>query len=697
MPRSSSCRRIWGAALAAAVGLAHAGADDEDLLQVWGDRATLSLATGARQTLRRAPAVATVLTADDIAAMGATDLDEVLEAVPGLHVNRAPSMGQSLYVMRGVVGLNAPQVLLLQDGVPVTVAISGNKGNLWGGFPVMNIARIEVLRGPGSALYGADAFAGVVNIVTRAAEDLRGVGAGMRAGSFGSRDGWLRVGGELGPLAASATLRVARTAGDDATIDADAQTRNDARGATHASLAPGPLHAGLRAVDGSAEAVAGRWRARVHYKLRDDMQTFAGIAQALDPLGRGRSARTLGSLGWSEPALAPHWSASTTLAWMRYRQTYPVAAQLLPPGVWFPTGVFAEGMRGGPEFAERHWRLSASAAYAGLPGHLLRVGAGHDDIDLYWAREYRNFDYTATGVPVPAGALQLTATPFILPQRRRVDYLFVQDEWQFARDWTLTAGLRHDRYSDFGATTHPRLALVWDTAVDLTTKLLYGSAFRAPAFTEQYSTHNPIGRGNPAIRPERNRTVELAWSWQARPQLKLDLNLFRYRMSEIIRTVPNPAPAPGTTYQNTGGQDGRGLEAELVWDAARAWRVAAHFSFQAARDAASGRDAGNAPRRHGYTRLDWTPAASWTAGAQLNHVADRRRVAGDTRPPVPDYTTLDLSVRTTRRGRAAWNLAAAVRNVAAADAREPTLAPGLIPNDLPVQPRHIWVQVTYEY
>ena len=77
-------------------------------------------------------------------------------------------------------------------------------------------------------------------------------------------------------------------------------------------------------------------------------------------------------------------------------------------------------------------------------------------------------------------------------------------------DWYLTAGVRHDQYSDFGGTTNPRLALVWDTAYNLTSKLLYGQAFRPPSFSELYNINNPVGQGNPNLKPETNQSVELA-------------------------------------------------------------------------------------------------------------------------------------------------------------------------------------------
>lgn len=672
-------------------GAAAAQDNEQDMALAFGDRESISLATGSKQTVRRAPAVATVITADDIAAMGATDLDEVLETVPGLHVTRAASLGASLYVMRGVFGQNAPQVLVLQNGIPLTVAISGNKGNLWGGLPLENIARIEVLRGPGSALYGADAFAGVINIITKTAGDISGSEVGLRGGSFNTQNAWLQHGGQLGAMDFAGYLRVGHSDGFKETIDADAQTARDRVFATSASLAPGPVNTGYDAVDASVDLARQAWRWRAAYKLRDEVGTYAGIGSALDPVGRGKSERITSDLGWAAPKFAPDWGLQAGLAYQQFKQTFPVTAQISPPGTRFPTGTFTDGMFGGPEFSERNWRFSASANHTGFARHNLRIGLGHDDLDLYEVREYRNFDYAANGTPIPAGAVILSPTPFNSPHRRRVNYLYVQDEWNFAPDWTLTAGARSDDYSDFGRTTNPRLALVWDASLDLTAKLLYGSAFRAPSFAEQYNTNNPIARGNPAIQPETTRTVEAAAAWQARKDWRLNLNVFRYDMKDIIRTTPNPAPAPGTTYNNAGGQHGEGLELESVWDARHA-RLSVQYSYQRSIDESTGQDAGFAPRQHAYARLDWRFAAGWQANTQINWVADRHRAAGDRRPAVADYRTVDFTIRT-GNGNGGWDFAVSVRNVFDADGREP--AAGNIPNDLPLPGRNVWAEVRY--
>ncbi len=671
--------------------------DEEDLSLVYGDKDSVTIATGSSHSVRRAPAVATVITAADIAAMGATDLDQVLETVPGLHVNRSANNYTPQYVVRGIVSQFTPQLLVLQDGVPITTALVGSKGNLWGGYPVEHIARIEVMRGPGSALYGSDAFSGVVNLITRSAADPPGTSLGLRAGSFHTRDGWLQHGGMVGPFQVAAYLRHGRSAGFRSVIEADAQSRNDRLYGTAASLAPGPVNVGYTATDANLELAHGQWKARLGYKLRDDLGTGAGIASALDPASRQRSARVTAGLAWADPQWRRDWALGAAVNLQDYRQRIPVDFTLLPAGAALPSGVFPEGMRGGPDVWERIVRLSAWADYGGWANHQLRAGAGHDDLDMYRTRERRNFRYAANGAPLPLPAVtEFGATdPFIRPQRRQVDYVYLQDEWHAGRDWNVTTGLRHDRYSDFGSTTNPRVAVVWDASYDLTAKLLVGRAFRAPSFNESYSITNPVALGNAALRPERNSTVEASFAWQAHADALVTVTLFRYAMSDIIRTVPNPVANTGATYANTGDQDGRGLELEGSWDGLRGLRLVGNYAYQRSIDRTTGRDAGYAPRHHLNARADWQPHRAMLASAQVNRIGERRRAPGDARAALDGYTTVDVTLATRHAGPG-WNVTAALRNVFNADVREPSQAPGLaLPHDLPMAPRALSVQAEY--
>src|SRR3569833_1037852 len=168
--------------LVCSAGSLHASQEEEFAL-TYGDEDLLTIATGAQQPIAKAPAVASVITEAEIKKLGAKDIDEVLETIPGLHVARSTRLYNPIYIVRGIYSETNPQVLLLVNGIPITNIFIGDRSQVWGGMPIKDIARIEVIRGPGSAVYGADAFSGVINILTKNTDDINGTEVGGRVGS----------------------------------------------------------------------------------------------------------------------------------------------------------------------------------------------------------------------------------------------------------------------------------------------------------------------------------------------------------------------------------------------------------------------------------------------------------------------------------------------------------------------------------
>ena len=207
-------------------------------------------------------------------------------------------------------------------------------------------------------------------------------------------------------------------------------------------------------------------------------------------------------------------------------------------------------------------------------------------------------------------------------------------------------------------------------------------------------TGGPSGhRGNAALKSETLSTLEAAFSWQARAGTQLNLSLFRYDMKDIIRTSDTGG---GTAqFNNIGAQHGTGLELEGQWDATRKLRLSGNLGLQRSIEDMTGTDAGYAPRRHLNARADWSIANGWLLSGQVNHVAERLRSAGDARAPIPDYTTADLTLRT-GKSKGSWDFAVSVRNLFNADAREPSVAPGLaLPQDIPLARRSLYVQAAF--
>jgi outer membrane receptor for ferrienterochelin and colicins len=634
-----------------------------------------------------------LITARDIAVMGATDLDQALESVPGLHVSMSNVAMLPIYEFRGIATKNNPQVLMLVNGIPITNVLWGDRGQVWGGMPLENVARIEVIRGPGSALYGADAFSGVINIITKTAADINGTEYGLRAGSFNSRDVWTQYGGKLGAFDAAFYLGAWRTDGEKGIMQNDAQSAWDGIFATNASLAPGPINAERKGIDARADLSHEAWRFRAAYQKRE-VGVGAGVAGSLDPNSRGHSSRLYLDMSYEKANWAPNWDLSGVAGYYDNKEKGDPAYMLFPSGAF--GGAFPNGMIGNPAHSERHTHASVSAFYTRFEQHRIRIGTGYRIEDLYEIQEAKNFDATFT--PLPGGLTDVSGNPalvYMIPHRRNVSYAFAQDEWSFAKDWALTAGVRQDRYSDFGATTNPRLALVWDAAYNVVVKAIHGTAFRAPSFAELYAINNPVATGNANLKPETITTDELAFAWQPVARLQNNLNFFRYRMRNII--------LPATPYQNTGDQVGRGFEFESTLDVASNVRLTGNFSLQHSIDQASGQDAGMAPHRRLFARAEWRFAPLWQVSTKANYVADRMREPGDTRAKIPDYTLVDLTLR--RESFAGnWDMRATVTNLFDRDAKEPTFksvgttVPGnpITLSDLPLPGRAFYLQFQHK-
>lgn len=160
---------------------------DIEELSLEGLLGTVSAASRAEESVLKSPTPVTVLDRQDIRAAGATSLPELLRQVPGMQVMRT-APGDYIVSLRGAGGIVGNNLVVLLDGVPVGSAVDGTID--WPGIPVglYDIERIEVVRGPVSAIYGANAMTGVVALTSRRAGD-RPVGGGVRLGIGVDHDG----------------------------------------------------------------------------------------------------------------------------------------------------------------------------------------------------------------------------------------------------------------------------------------------------------------------------------------------------------------------------------------------------------------------------------------------------------------------------------------------------------------------------
>jgi iron complex outermembrane receptor protein len=662
-------------------------------------RLEVTIATGTPKPLAAAPAVTSVITAAELEAMGAQDIDDALEAIPGLHVSHGSFIYASRYFIRGITSTYNPHTLLLVNGVAIPSLSLGDRGEhlpARTGLPVHMIERIEIIRGPGSAVYGADAFAGVINVITKGPLENDGGEIGVARGSFDSTRAFLRQSKTLGPARGILALTYDESDGDDPIITADAQSLLDAQLGTSASLAPGPVNLGYRLFDARGDLVWDDVRLRMSYR-RSRIETAQGLNDALDPGSHFNAQLGTMDLTWQAPLRSPSWDLETQLSYFYNDFETPPHLRQLPPGTCLPQ-CFPEGLISDPLLKEESARAGVTALYTGRENHRLRLGTGFYWGDIFETGVITNFRFQQ-GAPTLLPQLEEFAdTPDIfLPENQRTSaYGFIQDEWAFAPQWELTAGLRYDHYSDFGDTANPRLALVWQTSPTLTSKLLYGEAFRAPSFAELYTRQNPVALGNPHLEPEKLKSLELALNWQPTQSLHWDLNLYEFRIKDFIDFVQD---AGGTfTARNTGRLEGRGVETEVRYQPSDTLHLLANYSHQQTRDRNTGQPLGLAPSEEASLRANWGFAPNWRLSPQVTWIGERKRAAGDARPSLDGYMTFDFSLR--RHWRQDLDLALTVHNLFDADVREPSRGPEAgqtqanIPDDLPQPGRSVVVEAS---
>lgn len=666
-----------------------------------------TIATGTPKPIFQSAAVTTVITAEQIKSMGATELHEVLETVPGVHASLQQDTYDYSYSFRGIRNTQNSEVLMLLNGTRITTPYGGT---LMTGteLPVEAIQKVEVIRGPGSALYGADAFAGVINIVTKNAKDINGTALGARVGDHSTQSGWGQYGAHWAGWDVATSLQYQHTDGDNGRIlTTDVQTGLDRVFETNASHAPGPMNTNYEALNGHLNLQRKYWDLGF-WAFNSNGGPRAGIAGALDPNGHADGEQYLGDVRFSTEDWLDNWEF---IAHASYLQTdFQFQGQLFPDNTLLPIGSngninfspssslvsFPNGVNANIGRIERIPSIELSSVFKGLENHILRFSTGfrYEQISPSERKNYGPGVIDGSQSVVGGTLTNVTGTPFsYLPNiNRSIWSLVAQDEWQFADDWQLTAGIRYDDYSDFGGTVNPRVALVWDINEQVTSKLLYGKAFRAPNFQEQRIQNNPVVEGNPDLNPETIHTVEWALDYRPTSSLRTAVNLYYYQINNLISAVPEPSTGRNI-YQNSGNQNGFGSEFEWSWQAAEQWNVVGNYAWQHATNEKTDQPVSGVPEHHVYAALQWQFMPGWQFQPQINWIGGRTRLPSDNRK-LSDYETIDFTLR----GKKLFghlNLSASLRNAFDSNYYEPAALQ--LPQNLPMQGRSFYLEASVNF
>jgi len=669
---------------------------------------SVTIASGTEKPVYQSAAVTTVVTAEQIKNMGATELNQVLETVPGLHVSIQAVTNDAVYSMRGMRNSVNNQVLVLLNGTRYSVPY---KGSAMQGMelPVEAIQQIEVIRGPGSALYGADAFAGVINIITKKAKDIAGTEIGIRGGAWDTQSIWGMHSNEWLGWDIATTLQYAHNGNDDdRIINSDAQTGMDKLFGTNVSLAPGEMQTQVERWDAHLNLQRKYWDIDFWAFNEVDGGLRSGAGGALDEEGEVNGENYLADLHFSSEDLIDDWELQAHASYLY--TNVDTELHIFPDGAILPIGaegnitfvpgaapvLFTEGMLANISIENQVVAFEAGAIYKGFTNHLFRINSGfrYEQINTKESRNYGVSVINGSEGIVDGSLTDVSGTEYVfMPDTHRSIWsVALQDEWQIAKDWQLTMGIRFDDYSDFGSTVNPRVALLWEVSQQLSAKLLYGQAFRAPTFLEQKQQNSPFFNGNPSLEPETIESIELAFDYRPTSNLRLASNFYYYQIEDLIaeKTSVNTTP----TIDNTDGQIGYGTELEWDWQFHEKWNLKGNYAWQYSRNNDANRRVAGVPEHQVYVAASWRFLPQWQVQTQLNWIGHRLNPVASTTNELKDYQTIDATLNS-KRFFGHIDFSASVRNIFNSHGKE--LAVDAYQDNLPIASRSFYLQTTIHF
>ena len=539
----------------------------------------LPVVTASRQSETRdqTPSHIVVVTLEQIRERRYKNLADLLEDMPGVDFQRGTKSSQyNQFSIQGYVGPN--KLVIMLDGVRISHPAGGN-------IPVAeNLAlypakQVEFLYGPAAALYGADAVAGVVNIITDHPADRQGAWAQVGAGNFGSREASFMAGYRNDRLALNVGGHLQRS---------DRAPLQDFYKDEFRKVAAGGVAAANRE-DYTGDIKSGSLFARMDLGKNLTFGFYRNVFQSLTSTG-------------DPPATAfyqsnSQWQTTTDTVYGKYR--FDVSSSLSGELV-----VDYSRLEVDPKAKYNNSYNNFTNGYSYVLGerlaieqnlnwtlndtHRIQAGFGYQK---HYAIETASLPapYDTDKGPQSQGYLYPNTTLPLQIYDASFDnyslYAQLQSEWNSR--FSTMAGVRLDRHSEYGQTVNPRLGGVWRFNAQHIFKAMYGEAFRAPSPEEYLSSFGTFdgsmtgglfrGTGfrvpNFGLEPEKAKTVSLSWDWRPRQNFNLVTNLYRSQIENLVVNQPstNVNAIPGAilispeTKGNAGIQTQKGLDLMTQW------------------------------------------------------------------------------------------------------------------------------------
>ncbi len=587
---------------------------EKELAYLAAERQVVVTASKIEEHVDKTVATTTVITQNDIAHIGARNLLDVLRLVPGIGITQN-KLGIREIEVRGVKTPLSEKVQILLNGHPLDHNLQ-NAGSTWvyDDLPVDTIKRVEVVRGPGSALYGANAFLAVINIITQNAKDLNGLQTSAGWGSFDTQQYRASWGKQFDNSAEAALhFNFTDTNGINSSIPADSlsiQGRN--------SSAPGKSQLTEGRYDLEWQLGYQDFKLDGRY-INKKAGTFFGVK---DILSDNRTRQDYNN-----------YFLRLSRAW-KIQDNFTVDTQIFhdffsADNVWqlapnqFTRNGFQDTRTGGEIQANYH----ISDTQTVISG-------------FSYAKEQQGNLLDQLG-PDPEHLAPALGTAEDRIRRRWGAY--IENVWDPLKNVRLSLGARYDRYSDFGGTFNPRMGFNWELVKNYSLKFSYGTAYRAPAFGELGLVNNPVLLGNPTLKPEEVKTFESGIIAHPVTGLTAQATYYHSAINQIISRVPVQSAI--SRYDNNGSVVAEGVEMETRYDFSgnlQGSYVSANHVLQ--RSVQLNQQLADVPRHRTNLTANWAFDNTWSSFAHVLIKGSTLRNLGDTRSSVPGYALFDMGL-----------------------------------------------------
>ncbi|MEA3521487.1 MAG: TonB-dependent receptor [Campylobacterota bacterium] len=560
------------------------------------------IASKSKLNIDDMPAFVTILQGKKLELLGIDTIYEALGLVPGVELSMEAS-GVKQVIFRGVK--EKGKVKLLVDGVTINNSYRGSM-YYYLDFPIEMIERIEVIRGPGSVLYGSNAISGVVSIITK--------------NSKTANTNRLFVAGSTAPYY-KAGLQYAYELAPNSRLSLDGYYQN-----SDIHIQGGPDKAGVE--DESDESLKD-YSLGLHLDIDNFTllarykQSQAGIAYGIGNYfeskndKKANNNRSLFIEAKYKNSINNDTDYKFSIGTNRYAQN--IETRFLPHPA--KGDVIYDG-----DYAEHNYY-----------GELVLKSDSIENNSLVFGARY---EYSLSQKTALQAYFEPTGDPFIpvensmKPDRKRSIFsLYLNDNYSLTQNIDLVAGLRWDSYSDFGSALSPRLGLIWRANKAFNFKMLYSRSFRAPSWLELYATIPNVSQGNPDLDAETADTIELGSVYRPSSSQTVRFNIYATQIDNLI-------VREATIYQQKGKNSYYGAEAEWMnsFNSQSEFKMGLSYVDALDNDAEALPDIANFLANMTFL---YDFSSDFGSGSVLKYVSSRKRALDDDRDKLDGYALFD--------------------------------------------------------